>query len=183
MNLAFPTHLRLSIVQTSATMSLHGENGISKSSESFSLVLRTTSDENIALSTGERLSDLDVHLTLSTKWKTAQALDRDLIDDDVGFLAHIEGERGEPFIHGGALLSNTTVIAALLSAGTNGRVTLVLPSVPSTDKAMHRLCGDETGQICCASVTLKYLFFATKKCKVMRCLIKCEAAEYDVFPQ
>ena len=134
MNLAFPTHLRLSVIQASATMSLHGEDGISKSSESFSLVLRATRDANIALSTGERLADVDVHLTLSTKWRTAQELDKDLTNEDVGFLAHTEGERGEPFVHGGALLSNTAVIAKLLSVGTDGTVTLVLPSVPITDK-------------------------------------------------
>jgi len=134
MPLAFPKYLRLSVVQAVATMSLHGEDGISNSSESFSLVLRATRDSDIALSTGERLANVDVHLTLSTKWRTAQELDRDLSNEDVGFLAHTEGERGEPFVHGGALLSNTTVIAALLSVGTHGTVTLVLPSVPITDK-------------------------------------------------
>lgn len=134
MNIVFPTHLRLLVVQASATMSLLGEDGISRSSESFSLVLRATHDTNVALSTGERLSDVDVHLTLSTKWRTPQELDKDLTNEDVGFLAHTEGERGEPFVHGGALLSNTTVVAALLSAGTDGTVTLVLPTVPITNK-------------------------------------------------
>lgn len=134
MNLAFPTHLRLSVVQASATMLLHGDEGISKSSESFSLVLRATRDANIALSTGELLADVDVHLTLSTKWRIAQELDKDLSTQDVGFLVHTEGERGEPFVHGGGLLSDTAVVAALLSMNTDGTVTLVLPSVLITDK-------------------------------------------------
>lgn len=133
MNLEFPTHLRMSVVQASATMSLHGEGGILKSSESYSLVLRATGAANIVLSTGERLADVDVHLTLSTKWRTAQDLDKDLTNEDIGFLAHTEGEQGEPFLHGCALLSNTTVISALLS-GTDGTVTLVLPTVPIADK-------------------------------------------------
>ena len=130
MNLAFPTHLRLSVIQASATMSLHGEDGISKSSESFSLVLRATRDANIALSTGERLADVEIHLTLSTKWRTANELDQDLTNVDVGFLAHTKGERGEPFVHGVALLADTTVVGALLSKDTKGRVKLVLSSVP-----------------------------------------------------
>lgn len=133
MSFAFPTHVFLSVAQVSATMSVHGEDGILKASESFSLVLRASHDANIILSTGERLADVDVHLTLSTRWRTAAELDKDLTNEDVGFLAHAEGERGEPFVHGGALLSNTDIMAALLSAGTKGKVKLVLPSVPFAD--------------------------------------------------
>jgi hypothetical protein len=111
-------------------MSLHVEADTPIASESFSLVLRASRDTNVVLSTGQRLADVDIHLTLSTKWRTAQALDRDLMIDDVGFLAHNEGERGAPFVHGGALLLNTTVVASLLCAGTTGKVRLVLPTVP-----------------------------------------------------
>lgn len=114
-------------------MSVHGENGILKASESFALVLRASHDTTIVLSTGESLAEVDVHLTLSTRWRTAPELDKDLTNEDVGFLAHTEGERGEPFVHGGALLSSTSVMAALLSAGAKGTITLVLPSVPIAD--------------------------------------------------
>ena len=134
MSLAFSTHLNLSVVQASASMSHLSEDGILKSSESFFLVLRATRDTNIALSTGEVLADVDIHLTLSTKWRTAQEIDKDLTIEDVGFLAHTEDERGKPFVHGCALLSNTTVIAKLLSAGMDGTIKLLLSSVPISDR-------------------------------------------------
>ncbi|UVS60028.1 MULTISPECIES: hypothetical protein [Nitrosomonas] len=98
-------------------MSLHSESGNTISSESFSLVLRPAPDTNMVLSSGEQLGDIEIHLTLSTKWRTANELDRDLTDDDVGFLAHTQGERSEPFVHGAALLRDTTVVGALLSRG------------------------------------------------------------------
>ena len=130
----FPTYLHLSVARASATMSLHSESGSAISSESFSLVLRAAPDTNVVLSSGEQLVDIEIHLTLSTRWRTANELDRDLTDDDVGFLAHTQGERGEPFIHGAALLRDTTVVGALLSRGTEGRVKLVLPSVPIKER-------------------------------------------------
>ena len=134
MTYVFPTGLNLSVIRVSATVSLHVEGDAPRSSESFSLVLRASRETNIVLSTGQRLADVDIHFTLSTKWRTAQDLDRDLKINDVGFLAHIEGERGVPFVHGGALLLNTTVVASLLCSGTHGRMSLVLPTVPFEER-------------------------------------------------
>lgn len=134
MTYEFPACLYLPVVRASATMSLHSEGGAVRSSESFSLVLRAPHDANIVLSTGQQLAEIEIHLTLSIKWRTAHELDQDLAADDIGFLAHTEGDRGEPFVHGAVLLSNTTVIAALLSGSVEGRVKLVLPSIPSHEK-------------------------------------------------
>jgi hypothetical protein len=133
MTYTIPTDLYLSVIRTSATMSLHMEGGTLRSEESFSLVLRASQGTNVVLSSGEKLADVDVHLTLSTKCRIAQELDRDLLIDDIGFLAHTEGELGKPFVHGCALLTDTAVVASLLSAGTKGRVSLVSPSVPFED--------------------------------------------------
>ena len=134
MTYVFPTDLHLSVVRISATVSLHVEGGAPHSLEAFSLVLRASRGTNIILSTGQRLADVDIHFTLSTKWRTAQDLDRDLKINDVGFLAHTEGEQGVPFVHGGALLLNTTVVASLLCSGTHGRMSLVLPTVPFEER-------------------------------------------------
>jgi hypothetical protein len=134
MTYALPTALYLSVLRVSANTSLHSDGGSLKSSESWSLVLRASPDTNVVLSTGQRLAAVDIHLTLSTKWRTAQELDRDLTPEDVGFLAHTEGERGEPFVHGGALLSSTAIVNALLGADTVGKVEIVLPTVPFEDK-------------------------------------------------
>ena len=134
MSYAFPSNLYFSVVRTSATMSLHFEADTPRLSESFSLVLRASQDTNVVLSTGQRLEDVDIHLMLSTKWRTAQELDQDLMIDDVGFLTHVEGERGEPFVHGVALLLNTTIVASLLCAGTKGKIKLVLPTVPFEER-------------------------------------------------
>ena len=80
-------------------------------------------------SSDQRFADVDIYLTLSMKWRNAQALDRNLKIDDVAFLADGEGERGAPVVYGGAVQLNTTVVASLLYAGTNGKVRLVLPTV------------------------------------------------------
>ena len=133
MTYVFPTGLNLSVIRVSATVSLHVEGDAPRSSESFSLVLRASRETNIVLSTGQRLADVDIHFTLSTEWRNAQELDRDLTTDDVGFLTHSEGERGEPFVHGAALLLNTTVVASLLRVGMKGKVNVVLPTVPFSD--------------------------------------------------
>jgi hypothetical protein len=101
------------------------------------LVLRAAPDTNIVLSTGQLLAAVDIHLSLSTKWRTAQELDPDLAPEDVGFLAHIEGERSEPFVHGSALLSGTKIVNALLGVGTVGKVKMVLPNVPFEDRKEH----------------------------------------------
>lgn len=135
MTYAFPIDVNLSVVQVSATMSLHAEGAAPVSSEAYSFVLRASNDTNIVLSTGQRLADIDIHLTLSTKWRDAHALDRNLMSDDVGFLAHSEGERGEPFVHGAALLIDTTLVASLLHAGAHGKIKIVLPTVPFSDRA------------------------------------------------
>lgn len=128
-----PTNLYLSVINASATTSLNAAGDTSKSSESWSLVLRSSPDTNIVLSTGHRLADIDIHFTLSTKWRTRQELDRDLAPDAVGFLSHNEGEQGEPFVHGEALLLNTTIVAALLSTGITGKVRMEIPTVPFVD--------------------------------------------------
>jgi hypothetical protein len=133
MTFALPTDLYLSVVRTSATMSLHVEESTLRSSESFALVLRASYDTNVILSTGQRLADVDIHLTLFTKHRTANELDQDLKTDDVGFLAHTEGEYGAPFVHGAALLFNTTVVALLLSNDIRGKVIMGLPTVPFND--------------------------------------------------
>lgn len=96
-------------------------------------MLRASQDTNIVLSTGEKLADVDVNLTLSTKCRSAQEVDRELLIDDIGFLAHTEGEHGKPSVHGIVLLTNTTVVASLLSAGSKGWVRLALPSIPFED--------------------------------------------------
>jgi hypothetical protein len=111
-------------------MSVNVEGGTTRCAESFALVLRSDSDTNIVLSTGESLSEVDVHLTLSTKWRTGPEIDEDLTDEDVGFLCHSEGEGNTPFVGGGALLLQTSILASLLAPGVSGTVKLTLPTVP-----------------------------------------------------
>lgn len=83
-----------------------------------------TSERKRYLSIG--VSEVDVHLTLSTCWRTGPELDDDLTDEDVGYLCHSEG----PFVGGGALAPQTSVLASLLIPGVSGTVKLVLPTVP-----------------------------------------------------
>jgi hypothetical protein len=137
MNYIISTNLFLSVVRSKATMSLSVGSGEPASSESFSLVLRAARDTNIVLSSGQRLNEFDIHFTFLSKCRNGPELDRDLSMDDVGFLTHAQGERGEPYIHGMALLINSRIIRLLLSPGVSGTVSLTLPTVPfseSTDR-------------------------------------------------
>lgn len=67
MTLAFPTNLNLSVMRISASTSLRVDQDTLKSAESWFLVLRAEDNSRIVLSTGERLAEVDIHLTLSTK--------------------------------------------------------------------------------------------------------------------
>ena len=130
MTYIFPTTIYCTVVHVSAGMTAHAEGSTVRSSESFNLVLRADAGANIILCTSERLSEVDVHLTFSTRWRTGPEIDDDLTDRDVGFLSHSHGEGSTPFVGGGALLLQTSVLASLLIPGVTGTVKLVLPTVP-----------------------------------------------------
>jgi hypothetical protein len=130
MSTGLPTYLFLFVVGKSATSSTFAEGSTIRTEESVSLVLRASRDSNIVLLGGTSISDVDIHLTLSNKWSTGPQLDRDLTLDDVGFLAHNDGERGMPFVHGAVIVRSTAIVERLLSRDAKGRVQLVLPAVP-----------------------------------------------------
>jgi len=113
------TLMPFTVISAAGTLSLVGGEGVQLSSEKYSLVLRVSSSSDIVLSTGERLGDVDIHLLLSPMYKIAKEIDEDLTIEDIGFIVHVE-ESGVPFIHGTALLQDSTVVASLLSKGTRG---------------------------------------------------------------
>lgn len=129
MDRLFSTQLCLTVNRAAVRTSYYREDGTTKSLESFDLVLRAHGDTNIVLSSGELLADIEIHFTLSTKRQMPAELDRDLEDEDVGFLVHTEGERGEPLVHGAALLPDSGLAAALLPRAVDGTVTLILPAI------------------------------------------------------
>nr|WP_315258974.1 hypothetical protein [uncultured Duganella sp.] len=130
MNYVLRAQIFFSVVHVSATTSLHANEGRLLSSDSYSLVLRAAHDTNIVLCTGSKLSDIDIHFTFSTKWGFAKELDRDLESDDVGFLAHSGGGRDGSFVHGGALLLSSSVVASLLDDQLKGEIRLEVANLP-----------------------------------------------------
>ena len=101
--------------------------------ESIALVLRATSDANIRLVGGVPLASVDVHFTLSTRWRTPGELDRDLGPEDVGFLAHNLGPRNEPTVHGASVIVSSPIAAVVANCSTQSYLELSLPTVPFSD--------------------------------------------------
>ncbi|MES9943407.1 MAG: hypothetical protein ABW080_00430 [Candidatus Thiodiazotropha sp.] len=121
------------VLDISASMEMHIEEKAVVHYEEYQLILRAIKSTNIVLDSGKHLSDVDINLTLSSKFKSSKEIDRELTEDDLGFLAHIEDSDGSPFVHGTAPLIDRTVLQNLFNKGTKGYVTIQLPTVPFED--------------------------------------------------
>lgn len=130
MAFVFPTTLYLSVVGVSANVRFESKGGHVRSSTTYSLTLRADRETRIMLSTGQPLQEVDVHLTLSSKWGTAASgLDIDLGEDQVGYLVHT-GDDSSPHVGGAAVVDEVAILSSLLQPKTWGLVKLHLPSVP-----------------------------------------------------
>ena len=114
-------------------MEMHIENKEVVHYEEYRLILRAINCTNIILDSGEHLSEVDINFTLSSKYKSSKEINRELTEDDLGILVHIEDGDGSPFVHGKAPLIDRTVLQNLFNKGTKGYVTIQLPTVPFED--------------------------------------------------
>jgi len=104
--------------------------GTVRSDRRLSLTLRCTSDDcGVVLSTGQRLSEVDVNLNFVCGQATPQELDCEMTSSDIGFLSHTDA--GPPFVYGMAILPESANLIPLFSSGTNGLVSFRLRSFPA----------------------------------------------------
>ena len=132
-----PTTVRFTVLSAEAAAEIAAESGVVTSHETLSLVLRSSRDANMCLSSGLALCDIDVQVTLSSRWKAGVDLDRDLKPEDVGFLVHTAGENGESRVHGGAIIMPSALLAAIVADADDVRIDMVLASVPYSDDQLQ----------------------------------------------
>lgn len=131
MSIQIPMLATFNIVGASVVQEVICHEGHYTTERKYGLVLRAR-EGKIRLTTGESLKNVDVHFTLSSRWRAPQELDRDLKPEDVGFLFHSppESPGGLPFIHGACIWPSEPLPEALFSGTTQGTVGLTLSSVP-----------------------------------------------------
>lgn len=117
------------VVRASMTDTLHNCDENFEIEQKFNFVLRAEQQTLILLSSGESLSEVDVHLSLSTRWRKPD--DLDLSADDAGFLTYCDNGYGGKHI-GGALIWPIEIFPkALLANGATGLVSLSLSTIPT----------------------------------------------------
>lgn len=125
----FPVLVLFDVVRASMTDTLHNCDGNFEIEKKFNLVLRAEQQTPILLSSGEPLSEVDVHLSLSTRWRNPD--DLDLSADDAGFLTYSDSGYGGEHIGGALIWPIETFPKALLANGVTGLVSLSLSTVPT----------------------------------------------------
>ena len=130
MSIYFPMNVLFTVVSASVTdeSSMVEEN--LHTERRFRLVLRADDRTMIHLSSGESLSEIDVHFILSSDWKTPRDVDRELQPQDIGFLAHNKSQNDPPLVHGAAIWPSEFLPGTLLQSSVKGYVSLTLSSVP-----------------------------------------------------
>jgi len=121
------------IIDISASMQLHIENEAVVPYEEYKLTLCATKNTNIVLDSGKHLSEVKVNFTLSSKFKAAQEIDRELTANDLGFLIHTQESNGIPSVHGLVPLFDRSVLQNLFVQNAKGYITIDLPTVPFED--------------------------------------------------
>lgn len=124
----FPMLVLFEVMHVSMTDTLQHSDGNFEVEQKFNLVLRAEKRTKILLSSGEPLSEVDVHLTLSTRWKKPD--DLEMSAADAGYLSYSDGGYGEHV--GGALAwPIDTFPITLLANGAKGLVSLSFSTVPT----------------------------------------------------
>lgn len=130
MTLQFPMILNAKVTDAATSMYVGVKDGAATTHLEHRLTLRADARSKIVLSSGEHIQDVDLLLVLSSKVATAEALDADLTSNDVGFLCHVVGDGGRPFIHGRAIWPLKYMADSIFHPSAAGFVRLVLSNVP-----------------------------------------------------
>ena len=104
--MTIPMLVSFSILRASMSSDIEMHDGLPCATSSLNLVLLADRNTKIHLSGGEPLSEIEIHFSISSKWRTPAELDRDLTASDVGFLCHTRESNGKAFVHGAAVWPN-----------------------------------------------------------------------------
>jgi len=137
MAIQFPMHVSFSVVNASMSSDVEMHDGRPCAISSLDLILLANHEAKIQLAGGERLSEVEIHFSLSSKWRTPEELDSDLAANDVGFLCYTRELNGQAFVHGAAVWPNEPLPQYLLAASltrnaefTIASLSTILPSDP-----------------------------------------------------
>jgi hypothetical protein len=134
MTIQFPTDVSFLVLRASMSSELEMRDGISHSINSLNLVLVAITNTQIQLSSGQHLSEIELHFTVSNKWHTPIDLDRDLNLQDVGFLCCVIEPNGKIFVHGAAIWPDKQLPDYLLADGLVCNVQLTLGSFSASSE-------------------------------------------------
>jgi hypothetical protein len=134
MTIQFPTDVSFLVLRASMSSELEMRDGIPYSINSLNLVLVAVTNTQIQLSSGEHLSEVELHFTVSNKWHTPVDLDRDLNLQDVGFLCCVTEPNGKIFVHGAAIWPEKQLPDYLLADGLVCNVQLTIGFFSTTSE-------------------------------------------------
>ncbi|WP_325331033.1 hypothetical protein [Sulfuricella sp.] len=131
MTIQFPMLVSFSVLRASMSSEIEVHGGLPCAINSLKLVLLADRDTRIHLSGGEPLSEIELHFSISSKWRTPAELDRDLTANDVGFLCHTRESNGKAFVHGAAVWSNESLPQYLLAENVSRIAQITISSLPT----------------------------------------------------
>jgi hypothetical protein len=130
MSVFFPLVVNFTVVSVSTTDEVFAKEGHLSGTRRLACVLRADSSTEIVLSSGEKLSAVETHISLTGGIASAGELARELSNEEVGYLIHSARSGEPPFVHGAMLWPGVELPHYLLSAGLESTVQLTLSSLP-----------------------------------------------------
>lgn len=125
-----PMLVSFSVLHASILSEIEMRSGLPFVTSSLNLVLLADRDTKIQLVGGEHLSTIELHFSISSKWRSPKELNPDLTADDVGFLCHTRESNGNAFVHGSAVWpTNEPLPQFLLSDNLRRNVHFTIPSL------------------------------------------------------
>ena len=131
MTIPFPMLVSFSVSRALMSSDIEVHDGPPCAITSLNLVLLADRETKIHLSGGEPLSEIELHFSISSKWRTPAELDRDLTANDVGFLCHTRESNGKAFVHGAAVWPNEFLPQYLLAENLNRKAQFTITSLPT----------------------------------------------------
>ena len=131
MTIHIPMLVSFRVLHASMSSELAMRDGAPRSNHGLYLVLLAERNTKICLSSGDPLSEVELHFSLSSKWRTPIDLDCDLTAHDVGFLSHNQEPNGKAFVHGSALWPDEPLPQYLLSEHLRRNAQFTIASLPT----------------------------------------------------
>lgn len=131
MTIQFPMFVSFSVVRASMSSEIEVHDGLPRAINCLNLVLLADRDTKIHLAGGAPLSEIEIHFSISSKWRAPADLDRDLTANDVGFICHTRESNGKAFVHGAAVWPNEPLPQYLLADNLSHNAQFTIASLPT----------------------------------------------------